>query len=146
MTGKETVTALSNLRRNTSPKLFMIHPIDSSQQTSLLYTKSEFFNEEPTLDRRQRKRPSGSRLLLLEERSTTAGESRLVRRFCLIRVGGIRLARIQTFDERGSLLLTLLISTTRHLRKMESNSLPALILRDPRPLSPSITYQAPGFC
>jgi hypothetical protein len=41
----------------------------------------------------------------LEEFSQpTAGDARLLRRFWFDRVGGIRLARLQTFDERGSLI------------------------------------------
>jgi hypothetical protein len=104
MSGKETVTALSNLRPQHLTEAFMISPV--AGQPSLVYSQSEFFQEEPDIRPRARK---GSRVVrgyyLFEEYSpTSSDEVRLLRRFWFDRVGGIRLARLQTYDERGLLI------------------------------------------
>lgn len=103
---KETVSALSNLRPQHLTEAFMIRPIGQSDQPALVYSQSEFFQEEP--DTRPRAKKS-SRVVrgyfLLEEFSTVSSdEMRLQRRFWFDRVGGIRLARLQTFDGRGLLV------------------------------------------
>jgi hypothetical protein len=104
MSGKETVSALSNLRPQHLTEAFMISPVGA--QPGLVYSQSEFFHEEPDIRPRAKK---GSRVVrgyyLLEEFSpTSADEMRLLRRFWFDRVGGIRLARLQTYDDRGLLI------------------------------------------
>jgi hypothetical protein len=104
MTGKETVSALSNLRPQHLTDAFMINPV--GVQAGLVYSQSEFFQEEPDIRPRAKK---GSRVVrgyyLLEEFSATSGdEMRLLRRFWFDRVGEIRLGRLQTYDERGLLI------------------------------------------
>jgi hypothetical protein len=104
MSGKETVSALSNLRPQHLTEAFMISPVGS--QPGLVYSQSEFFQEEPDIRPRAKK---GARVVrgyyLLEEFSPIAAdEMRLLRRFWFDRVGGIRLARLQTYDERGLLI------------------------------------------
>ncbi len=104
MSGKETVSALSNLRPQHLTEAFMISPVGS--QPGLVYSQSEFFQEEPDIRPRAKK---GSRVVrgyyLLEEFSpTSADEMRLLRRFWFDRVGGVRLARLQTYDDRGLLI------------------------------------------
>jgi hypothetical protein len=103
-TEKETVSALSNLRPQHLTDAFMIRPIEPN--SSLIYAQSEFFQEEPDVRRQAKK---GARIMrgyyFLEEFShNTAGEAKLQRRFWFDRVGGIRLARVQTYDERGHLI------------------------------------------
>ena len=104
MSGKETVSALSNLRPQHLTEAFMIAPVGS--QPGLVYSQSEFFQEEPDTRPRAKK---GSRVVrgyyLLEEYSpTSADEIRLLRRFWFDRVGEIRLARLQTYDDHGLLI------------------------------------------
>jgi hypothetical protein len=104
MTGKETVSALSNLRPQHLTDAFMINPV--GVQAGLVYSQSEFFQEEPDIRPRAKK---GSRVVrgyyLLEEFSATSGdEMRLLRRFWFDRVGAIRLGRLQAYDERGMLV------------------------------------------
>lgn len=104
MSGKETVSALSNLRPQHLTEAFMIGPVAS--QPGLVYSQSEFFQEEPDIRPRAK---SGSRIVrgyyLLEEFSpTSADEMRLLRRFWFDRVGAIRFARLQTYDDRGLLI------------------------------------------
>jgi hypothetical protein len=103
-TEKATVSALSNLRPQHLTDAFMIRPIEPN--SSLIYARSEFFQEEPDIRRQAKK---GARIMrgyyFLEEFSqSTAGETKLLRRFWFDRVGGIRLARVQTYDERGQLI------------------------------------------
>jgi hypothetical protein len=104
MSGKETVSALSNLRPQHLTEAFMIGPVGG--QAGLTYSQSEFFQEEPDIRLRAKK---GSRVVrgyyLLEEFSATSGdEMRLVRRFWFDRLGGIRLARLQTYNDQGLLI------------------------------------------
>jgi hypothetical protein len=72
----------------------------------LSYSKSEFFQEEPDTRPQAKKNSRVVRgYFLLEETSAASGgESHLLRRFWFDRVSGIRLARIQTFDETGQLI------------------------------------------
>lgn len=105
MSSRETVSALSNLRPQHLTEAFMIRPIGVAEQSGLTYSKSEFFQEEPDIRPRAKK---GTRVVrgyfLLEEFSTgSTNELRLHRRFWFDRVGGIRLARMQTFDNQGLL-------------------------------------------
>src|SRR5215813_3962663 len=101
---RETVHALSNLRPQHLTDALLIEPIDA-HNGGLIYSQSEFYEEEP--DKRPQAK-SGVRIVrgyyLLEELATTAsGEARLKRRFWFDRVEGIRLARLQTFDDQGLL-------------------------------------------
>lgn len=100
---KVTVNALSNLRPQHLTDAFMIRPIE--QSGSLIYAQSEFFNEEPDTRPQAKK---GSRIMrgyyFLDELSQSGGEAKLLRRFWMDRVNGIRLARVQTYDEQGRLI------------------------------------------
>lgn len=106
MTGMDTVNALSNLRPQHLTEAFMINPIAAPGQTGLTYAKSEFFQEESDTRPQAKKNARVVRgyYFLEEISSLSAGETRLVRRLWFDRVGGIRLARIQSFDERGLLI------------------------------------------
>jgi hypothetical protein len=106
MNAKEAVNALSNLRPQHLTDALMISPIAGPTQSGSAYARSEFYQDEPD-DRPQAK--SGVRVVrgyyVLEEFSQpSTGESHLLRRFWFDRVGGIRLARIQTFDDQGLLI------------------------------------------
>ncbi|MEP6818392.1 MAG: hypothetical protein ABJA18_02590 [bacterium] len=106
MNAKETVNALSNLRPQHLTNALMVSGIEDNPQGSLTYVRSEFYQEEPD-NRPQAK--AGVRVVrgyyLLEELSQpSSGEARLLRRFWFDRVGGIRLARLQSFDNQGLLI------------------------------------------
>ncbi len=140
---KETVSALSNLRPQHLTDAFMIRPIEPNN--SLLYAQSEFFQEEPD-NRRQAKK--GDRIMrgyyLLEEFSQpTAGETKLLRRFWIDRVGGIRLARVQTYDERGQLITDVSYHNEKTLGSSATAMLPSRIeiTRPQDQYKLSITYQ-----
>ncbi|MFN2511969.1 MAG: hypothetical protein ABR568_11065 [Pyrinomonadaceae bacterium] len=145
MSGKETVSALSNLRPQHLTEAFMINPVGS--QSGLVYSQTEFFQEEPDIRPRAKK---GSRVVrgyyLLEEFSpTSADEVRLLRRFWFDRVGGIRLARLQTYDDRG-LLITDIAYWDDKAVGSEGRKLPSRIdiTRPHDQYRLSISYQAPA--
>lgn len=105
MNAKETVSALSNLRPQHLTDALLPSPIPDPAQSALTYVRSEFFQEEP--DHRVRGK-NGLRIVrgyyLLEEiTQATTGQARLVRRFWFDRFNGIRLARVQSFDDAGLL-------------------------------------------
>jgi hypothetical protein len=106
MNAKDAVNALSNLRPQHLTEALMINPIPDQAKSGLRYARSEFYQEESD-SRPQAK--TGVRVVrgyyLLEEFSQpSADETRLKRRFWFDRVGGIRLARIQSFDDQGLLI------------------------------------------
>lgn len=139
----ETVSALSNLRPQHLTDAFMIRPIESNN-SSLIYAQSQFFNEEADIRRQAKK---GARIMrgyyLLEEFSTTAGDAKLLRRFWFDRVSGIRLARVQTYDDRGVLITDVSYYNEKTLGSSTTASLPSKIeiTRPQDQYKLSITYQ-----
>jgi hypothetical protein len=141
---KETVSALSNLRPQHLTDAFMIRPIDPS----MVYVQSEFFQEEPDTRRQAKK---GARVMrpyyLLEEFSApTPSEGRLLRRFWFDRVLPLRLARVQSYDARGSLVTDVSYSAERQLGTSSTASLPSRIeiTRPQDQYKLNITYQDAG--
>jgi hypothetical protein len=100
----QTVNALSNLRPQHLTDALLLRPIDA-HAAGIFYAQSEAFESE----RDPSKSDSGKRIVrgyyLLDELQTSPDNSaRLLRRFWFDRVGGIRLARLQSFDEKGVLV------------------------------------------
>ena len=144
MNEKETVSALSNLRPQHLTDALMLNPIDSS---SFIYALSEFFNDEPDTRRQAKK---GNRVVrgyyLLEESTQPSGsDAQLKRRFWFDRVGGVRLARLQTFDDRGRLVTEVSYSDEKMFGEGNQIRLPSRveITRPHDQYKLSITYQAP---
>jgi hypothetical protein len=140
---KEAVNALSNLRPQHLTDAFMIRPIETNG--ALAYAQSEFFQEEPDTRRQAKK---GARIMhsyyLLEEFSqAVAGDARLLRRFWFDRVGGIRLARLQTYNDRGQLVTDVSYANEKTLGSSTTASLPGRveITRPQDQYKLSITYQ-----
>lgn len=138
---KQTVSALSNLRPQHLTDAFMIRPVDRN----LVYVRSEFFQEEPDARRQAKK---GARVMrpyyLLEEVSVpTDGEARISRRFWFDRVSGIRLARVQSYDDKGLLVTDVSYSNERPLGSGATASLPSRIeiTRPQDQYKLNITYQ-----
>jgi len=138
---KETVSALSNLRPQHLTEAFMIRPIEPNN--SLIYSQTEFFQEEP--DTRQGKK--NARVMrgyyLLEEFSPSSGDAKLLRRFWLDRVGGIRLARVQSYDDRGRLITDVSYFNEKVIGSGTTASLPSRIeiTRPQDQYKLSISYQ-----
>jgi hypothetical protein len=125
---KETVSALSNLRPQHLTDALMPRSIE--QTGGLWYLQSEFFQEEPD-NRPQAKK--GARVMrgyyLLEELTTPqGGDAKIQRRFWFDRANGIRLARVQTYDDRGLLVTDVTYSDERPFGSAANVTLPARIV------------------
>lgn len=141
---KQTVSALSNLRPQHLTDAFMIRPIDPN----MIYVQSDFFQEEPDTRAQAKK---GARVMrpyyLLEEFSApTAGEPRIARRFWFDRVSGIRLARVQSYDDKGALVTDVSYANEKTLGNSATASLPSRIeiTRPQDQYKLNITYQDAG--
>lgn len=103
---KRTVSALSNLRPQHLTDALLIRPIQPRDQSGFVYAQTEFYRDEDDTRTGAKK---GARVVrgyyLLDELSPGGeGGVRMTRRFWFDRVGGIRLARLQTFDAKGALV------------------------------------------
>ncbi len=148
LNAKEAVSALSNLRPQHLTDALMVSRVQDAAQSGYSYARSEFYQEEA--DTRPQAK-SGVRVVrgyyLLEEFSTTgAGEARLLRRFWFDRVGGIRLARIQSFNEQGLLITDVSYWDERPFGETGELRLPARIeiTRPHDRYKLSIAYQEPA--
>ena len=103
--GERTVSALSNLRPQHFTDALMIPAIRPRTETGLFYARSEFYQEEADMRPRANKGDRVVRGYFLLDELAPSDETgaRLLRRFWFDRVGGIRLARMQTFDKDGML-------------------------------------------
>ena len=142
-TEKQTVNALSNLRPQHLTDAFMMRPIEPND--SYVYVQSEFFQEEPDVRRQAKKADRVMRgYYLLEEFSHPAtGDAKMSRRFWFDRVEGIRLARVQTYDDRGRIVTDVSYFNEKPIGSGATASLPSRI-EITRPLDQyklSITYQ-----
>jgi hypothetical protein len=125
----------------------MIRPIGPS--SSMIYVQSQFFQEESDIRPQAKKNARVVRgYYLLEELSqSTAGEVKLMRRFWFDRVNGIRLARVQTYDEHGQLITDVTYYNEKILGGGgDTASLPSRIeiTRPQDQYKLSITYQDPA--
>jgi hypothetical protein len=148
MNEKETVNALSNLRPQHLTDALMVSPIADPAQSGLSYARSEFYQEEA--DTRPQAK-SSVRVVrgyyLLEEFSqAVAGEVHLLRRFWFDRVSGIRLARIQSFNDQGLLITDVSYWDEKPFGEAGQFRLPSRIeiTRPHDQYKLSIAYQAPA--
>ena len=148
MNVKEAVSALSNLRPQHLTDALLFSPILDPARSGLTYVRSEFYQEE--VDNRPRAK-SGVRVVrgyyLLEEISRpSSGDARLLRRFWFDRVNGIRLARLQSFDQQGLLITDVSYWDEKPFGETGEFSLPSRIeiTRPHDHYKLSIVYQAPA--
>lgn len=101
----QTVSALSNLRPQHLTDALLLRPIDT-QAAAVFYAQSEFFESEKDPAKSDSSKRVVRGYYFLDEFQTSSGgnSARLQRRFWFDRVGGIRLARLQSFDEKGALV------------------------------------------
>ena len=100
----QAVNALSNLRPQHLTDALLLRPISASG-SNLIYVQSEFFESEKDPAKVDtNKRVVRGYYFLDELQPAGENSARLLRRFWFDRVGSIRLARLQSFDEKGSLV------------------------------------------
>ena len=110
--------------------------------------RASFFRRSLIIAARRRKAlASCAAYYLLEEFSQpNAGDAKLLRRFWFDRVGGIRLARVQTYDDRGLLVTDVSYYNEKTLGSSATASLPSRIeiTRPQDQYKLNITYQDSG--
>jgi hypothetical protein len=148
MNEKDTVNALSNLRPQHLTDALMVRPIADAAQSGLSYARTEFYQEEPDTRPQAKNNVRVTRgYYLLEEFSQpAAGEARLLRRFWFDRVSGIRLARLQTFDNQGLLITDVSYWDEKSFGEASQFRLPSRIeiTRPHDRYKLSIAYQTPA--
>jgi hypothetical protein len=147
------VSALSNLRPQHLTDALLMLPIRPRNESGFLYTRSEFYEEEAqpkTGDKRERNNKTGRIVrgyYFLDEIVPGAdGSAQLARRFWFDRVGGVRLARMQTFDEKGDLVTDVAYSESKSFGEAAGLALPSRVeLSRPHDgYKLALTYQAPN--
>src|SRR5438477_5068967 len=111
-----------------------------------MYVQSEFFaSEKDTSQPNSKKRIVRGYYFLEEFQAIGDNSARLLRRFWFDRVGGIRLARLQTFDEKGLLITDVSYGALRKFGAEGNVLLPAQIslTRPQDHYKITITYQPP---
>ena len=102
---RATVSALSSLRPQHLTDAILVPPV-SAEDASHVYAQAETFEEEPDTRPNAKKSARVVRgyYVLSELRADGPGRATLLRRFWFNRVGALRLARVQTYSERGQLV------------------------------------------
>jgi hypothetical protein len=141
----QTVNALSNLRPQHLTEALLLNPIDP-HAAGIMYAQSEFFQSEPdTSQPNSKKRIVRGYYFLDELQPSGDGAARLLRRFWFDRVNAIRLARLQTFDQKGSLVTDVSYGELKKFGATGSVFLPAQVglTRPQDHYKITITYQTP---
>src|ERR1043165_177491 len=141
----QAVNALSNLRPQHLTDALLLRPISASG-SNLIYVQSEFFESEKDPAKVETNKRVVRGYYFLDELQPAGDNSaRLVRRFWFDRVGGIRLARLQSFDEKGALVNDVTYGDMVKFGADGTVMMPAKIslTRPQDHYKISITYQAP---
>ena len=144
---KQNVNAFSNLRPQHFTEAMLIRPVDTEKN---VYVQSAVLEDEQDFSL-QKKSPLRRVLrgyYLLDEISKDAkGVMKISRRFWFDRVGGIRLARQQIFDERGEIESDITYGNTGNLSESSDYANLPLRIEVTRPKEKykmSLTYQSPA--
>lgn len=147
MTEKRAVSALSNLRPQHLTDALLVRPVQPRDQSGFVYAQSEFYQEEADTRPRAVKDARVVRGYYLLDELAPGGEggARLARRFWFDRVGGIRLARLQTFDDKGMLVTDVSYGEQKNFGEGGRVMLPARVelTRPHDRYKLNLTYQSP---
>lgn len=121
---QKSVSAFSNIRPQHFTDALLLKPIRPRSETGFFYSQSEFFNEEPESKEKPKNRVMRSYYLLDELAPNQDDTLRVVRRFWFDRVNTIRLARVQTFDEKNVLISDVTYSAQTNFGENNAMSLP----------------------
>jgi hypothetical protein len=141
----QAVNALSNLRPQHLTDALLLNPINP-QAPGPLYVQSEFFESEKDTTKSDSSKRVVRGYYFLDEVIVNGDKgAHLARRFWFDRVGGIRLARLQSFDEDGMLANDVSYGPLTRFGTEGSLMLPAKIslTRPHDQYKISITYQTP---
>lgn len=144
---RATVSALSSLRPQHLTEALIV-PAVAGDDPNRIYAVAETFEEET--DTRPTAKP-GARVvrgyyILSELEPQGQGRARVLRRFWFDRVGALRLARVQSYNERGQLLTDVVYGNQQNFGEGGRYHLPAQIelTRPQDHYSIRVTFQDPG--
>jgi hypothetical protein len=144
---RATVTAISSLRPQHLTDAVLVPPV-SFEDTKHVYAQSETFEEEPDTRPGAKKgvRVVRGYYILSELELIAQNRARITRRFWFDRVGQLRLARIQTYSERGQLITDVVYSNPQPFGDEGRLRLPAQIelTRPQDHYSIRLAFQDPG--
>jgi hypothetical protein len=140
------VSAFSGLRPQHFTDALLVRPV-AAEGSELLYARNEAFTEEPDARTGASKSARVVRgyYQLEELQPEPGGRARLLRRFWFDRFGGVRLARIQTFDDGGALTTDVIYRSPKPFGEAGRYTLPSEIeiTRPQDRYSIRINYQTP---
>lgn len=147
MTEQRAVSVFSNLRPQHFTSALLVAPIDNARASGFLYSQTEVFEDEADTRPNAKKTARVIRgYYLLDELSAgDNGVAHVTRRFWFDRTGQIRLARLQTFENDGSLETDVTFGEQRAFGETGQTRLPMRVtLTRPREhYKLSLTYQTP---
>lgn len=125
---RATVSALSSLRPQHFSDALLVLPV-TTEGSNLIYAPAETFEEEPDT------RPNAKRgarvvrgyYVLSELEPLGPNQARVLRRFWFDRVGALRLARVQTYNERGQLFTDVIYGNQRRFGAEGRHQLPSQV-------------------
>jgi outer membrane murein-binding lipoprotein Lpp len=144
---RATVSALSSLRPQHFTDALLLPPVQS-EGSGLLYAVSETFEEEsdPRPNARRDSRVVRGYYVVAELEPGGPARARVRRRFWFDRVGAVRLARVQTYGERGQLVTDVVYGPRQPFGENGQYRLPAQIelTRPQDSYSIRLTFQDPA--
>jgi hypothetical protein len=144
---EQTVSVLSSLRPQHFTDALMVLPIQARDASGLVYARSEFYQEEADTRPRAKKDERVVRGYYLLDELAPGGDTgaHLLRRFWFDRVGGIRLARIQTFDKDSMLVSDVSYTDPKNFGEDGRLVMPSRVelTRPHDRYKLSVTYQSP---
>ena len=143
---KQNVNAFSNLRPQHFTDAMLMRPVDTANYVYVQSTLSQVEEDSEKAKKSPLRKVLRGYYLLDELRKNTDGSLSISRRFWFDRVGGIRLARQQIFDDKGEIESDIIYGSTGNLTDTgEYNGLPLRIevTRPKEKYKMSLTYQSP---
>jgi hypothetical protein len=125
---RATVSALSSLRPQHFADALLVPT--ASTDGGIYYTKNEAFEEEndPREGAKKGARVVRGYYILSEVKPIGEGRAEVLRRFWFDRVGAIRLARVQTYNEKGQLLTDVVYGEPKVFGQSGGQRLPAMVV------------------
>lgn len=144
---RATVSAISSLRPQHLTDAVLV-PSVSFDDPKHIYAQSETFEEEPDTRPAAKKdaRVVHGYYILTELELVAQNRARVTRRFWFDRIGQLRLARVQTYSERGQLMTDVVYSNQQSFGEDGTHRLPAQIelTRPQDHYAIRIAFQDPG--
>lgn len=146
-TEQRAVSVFSNLRPQHFTSALLIAAIKPAAETGFLYAQTEAFEEEADTRPNAKKNARVIRgyYILDELTPGPAGTAQVSRRFWFDRTGGIRLARLQTYQADGSIETDLALGEQKPFGENGAVQLPVRVTltRPQEHYKLSLTYQTP---